>query len=185
MKNKSVPAMRPQDVVVLLKISLEGSDSWTQTSLARSLFLSQSEISESMARSTYARLLFGKSRQVQRQTLMDFIQYGLAYAFPQQPGVVQRGIPTAHSAPPLSTEILSEETYVWPSAKGNKRGHSILPLYPAVVQAVQADLQLYELLALIDAVRVGRARERNLALDLLKKNLLWKTPSSIGRQPSR
>lgn len=172
MRNKSAPTMRPQDVVVLLKIILEESDSWTQISLAQSLYMSQSEISASITRSTYARLLFGKGRQVQRQALMDFIQYGIAYAFPQQPGVVQRGIATAHSAPPLSEDILSDETYVWPSAKGDKRGHSILPLYPAVVQAVQLDSQLYELLALIDAVRVGRARERNLALDLLKKKLL-------------
>ena len=164
--------MRPQDVVVLLEISLGGSDAWTQTSLAQALCLSQSEISASITRSTYARLLFNKGRQVQRQALMDFIQYGLAYAFPQQPGVVQRGIPTAHSAPPLSGEILSEETYVWPYAKGTVRGHSILPLYPSVVQAVQAGSQLYELLALIDAVRVGRARERNLALDMLKEKLL-------------
>lgn len=164
--------MRPQDVVVLLKINLEVVDTWTQTYLAQSLCLSQSEISESIARSTYARLLFDKGRKIQRQALMDFIQYGLAYAFPQQPGVVQRGIATAHSAPPLNGEIMSDEKYVWPSAKGNERGHSIQPLYPAVVQAVQADSQLYELLALIDAVRVGRARERNLALDLLKKKLL-------------
>ena len=164
--------MRPQDVVVLLKIIFEKSNAWTQTSLAQSLCMSQSEISASITRSTYARLLFDKGRQVQHQGLMDFIQYGLAYSFPQQPGAVQRGIPTAHSAPPLSGEILSEEKYVWPSAKGSERGHGIQPLYPAVVQAVQADSQLYELLALIDAVRVGRARERNLALDMLKKNLL-------------
>ncbi|MEZ4824967.1 MAG: hypothetical protein R3C61_01535 [Bacteroidia bacterium] len=172
MRKKSAPAMRPQDIGVLLKICLEESDSWTQISLARALCLSQSEISESITRSTYARLLFDKGRQVHRLAFMDFIQYGLAFVFPQQPGMVQRGIPTAHSAPPLSTEIISEEKYVWPFAKGNVRGHSILPLYPAVVQAVQADSQLYELLALIDAVRVGRARERNLALDMLKKKLL-------------
>lgn len=164
--------MRPQDVGVLLKICLEGYDSWTQISLAQALCLSQSQISESIARSTYARLLFDRGRQVQRLAFMDFIQYGLAYIFPQQPGVVQRGIPTAHSAPPLSEEILSEEKYIWPYSKGNVRGHSILPLYPTVVQAVQADSQLYELLALIDAVRAGRTRERNLALEMLKKKLL-------------
>lgn len=164
--------MRPQDVVVLLKILLVGSDAWTQSFLAQSLCMSQSEISASITRSTYARLLFAKGRQVQRQALMDFIQYGLAYSFPQQPGAVQRGIPTAHSAAPLRDEILSEEKYVWPSAKGSDRGHTIMPLYPGVVQAVQMDSSLYELLALLDAVRVGRARERNMALDILKKKLL-------------
>ena len=164
--------MRPQDVVVLLKlVQLKGA-SWTQTSLSRDLHMSQSEISESIKRSSYARLVVDKGRIVQRQALLDFIKYGLPYAFPQQPGRVQRGFPTAHSAPPLSAEILSDEKYVWPSAKGTSRGHSILPLYASVIQIVQSDPQMYELLALVDAVRVGRARERTLAMDMLKDKLL-------------
>ncbi|SHM30870.1 hypothetical protein SAMN04488057_10121 [Cyclobacterium lianum] len=167
-----ISVMRPQDVVVILKLILEQDTSWTQTSLSRDLHLSQSEISESIARSSYARLVFDKGRMVQRQALIDFIQYGLPYVFPQQPGMVQRGFPTAHSALPLSEEIVSEEKYVWPSAKGTARGHSILPLYPSVVQVIQSDASLYELLALVDAVRVGRARERNLAMDMIKSRLL-------------
>jgi hypothetical protein len=51
------------------------------------------------------------------------------------------------------------------------RGHSILPLYPSVVLAVEQDPQLYEQLALLDAIRVGRAREKNLALELLKTKI--------------
>jgi len=164
--------MRPQDIVVLLKLMLAQGASWTQTSLSRDLLLSQSEISESIKRSSYARLVIDKGRTVQRQALLEFIKYGLPYTFPQQPGMVQRGFPTAHSAPPLSVEILSDEKYVWPSAKGTARGHSILPLYPSVTQFIQSDPQMYELLALVDAVRVGRARERNLAMDILKEKLL-------------
>jgi hypothetical protein len=172
MNNKAIPIMRPQDIVVLLKLVQTNDPSWTQTSLARELFMSQSEISESIKRSTYARLVVDKGRLVQRQALVDFIKSGLPYAFPQQPGRVQRGFPTAHCAPPLSEEILSDEKYVWPSAKGTARGHSILPLYPSVVEAIQSDRVLYEVLALVDAVRVGRARERNIAMDMLKDRLL-------------
>ena len=164
--------MRPQDVLVLLQISLQEHETWTQVDLAQALGMSQSEISASLSRSTYARLLFDRGRKVQSHALLNFIQHGLPYAFPQQPGAVQRGLPTAHSAPPLCQEIVSEEAYVWPSAKGAVRGQSILPLYPSVVPAALADPALYEVLALIDAVRVGRARERNLALNLLKAKLL-------------
>jgi hypothetical protein len=173
MKNKkAIPAMRPQDVVVLLKlVQLQGA-TWTQTSLSRDLFMSQSEISESIMRSSYARLVVDKGRMVQRQALLDLIKYGLPYIFPQQPGSIQRGFPTAHSAPPLSTEIVSDEQYVWPSGKGTTRGHSILPLYASVIQVIQTDVLLYELLALLDAVRVGRSRERNLAMDILENRLL-------------
>jgi hypothetical protein len=172
MRDKAIPVMRPQDVVVLLKLVKENDSPWTQTSLSRELFLSQSEISESLRRSLYARLVFDKGRSINRKALLDFIKFGLPYVFPQQPGMVQRGFPTAHSAPPLSNEILSDEKYVWPSAKGTARGHSILPLYPSVVHAIQLDDSLYELLALVDAVRIGRARERNLAMEILESRIL-------------
>lgn len=164
------PIMSPLDVVVLVKLALSKSPV-SQISLARDLALSQSEISKSMARSRYAGLLFGKEQQVMRQGLMDFIQYGIRYAFPQQPGAVVRGIPTAHSAQPLADHIQSDEPYVWPASFGTVRGHGIAPLYPKVVDAVTNDPQLHEALALIDAIRVGRARERNLAIEELKKRI--------------
>lgn len=164
--------MRPQDVVVLIKVLLVEDRNWTQVSLARSLFMSQSEISESLSRSRYARLLFDKGRKVARQPLMDFLAYGIAYIFPQQPGNVVRGVSTGHSASPLKEEILSDDHYVWPYAKGSTRGHSILPLYYTVPQAIELDHQLYEILALIDALRVGRVREKNLAMEMLKKRII-------------
>lgn len=163
--------LRPQDLVVLLKLLLIERQPWTQLTLAKDLFLSQSEISESLKRSAYARLLHGKDKEVARQPLMDLLHYGVPYIFPQQPGVELRGVPTAHSAEPLVRHIESQENYVWPYYKGTMRGKSILPLYPTVVQAVDLDPQLYELLALIDAVRVGRARERNLALEILNDKI--------------
>jgi hypothetical protein len=171
MNKKSIPALRPQDLVVLLKLLIEEAGSWNQISLAKSLFLSQSEISESLKRSTYARLIQGKGKEVARQPFMDLLQYGVPYMFPQQPGAEVRGIPTAHSAEPLVHLISSSEKYVWPYAKGHVRGQSILPFYPSVIQAVELDAQLYEYLALIDAVRVGRARERNAALELLREKI--------------
>ena len=38
-----------------------------------------------------------------------------------------------------------------------------------MVEAVQVDAQLYELLALVEAFRVGRTREKNIAIEELKK----------------
>ena len=163
--------MRPQDIVVLLKLIIEENHSWNQISLAKSLFMSQSEISESLWRSNYARLLYAKNKQVARQPFMDLLVYGIPYVFPQQPGAVVRGIPTSHSALPLKDAIQSGENYVWPYAKGHMRGHGIQPLYNSVIQAVEQDAQLYEYLALIDALRVGRAREKSLAREMLHKRI--------------
>lgn len=106
-----------------------------------------------------------------RSSILEFLQYGLSYVFPQQPGALVRGIPTAHSAPPLDKLIQSNELYVWPSAKGNARGQAIEPLYSSVVIAIEKDSKLYELLALVDALRVGRVREKQLAMEELKKRL--------------
>jgi len=162
--------MSPLDVVVLVRLCIQDNPT-SQTELADALQLSQSEISKSMARSRYAGLLFGKKQQVMRQAFMDFLIHGIRYTFPQQPGPIVRGIPTAHSAPPLSEQIQSDEPYVWPSHLGTVRGHSIVPLYPKVVEAAKKDTQLYEVLALIDALRVGRARERNIAEEELRLRL--------------
>lgn len=163
--------MSPHDIVILLKIVSYGNEPWFQKPLAEALGISQSEISKSLNRSKYAGLLAPNGKTVMRMPLLEFLQFGLRYVFPIKPGAVVRGVPTSHSASPLKEEIQSSEAYVWPYGKGTVRGHSILPLYPSVPEAALKDAKLYELLALVDALRVGRARERELAVKELKKRL--------------
>ena len=164
-------SMKPQDVVILLKLIALNKDNWQQIPLALSLKMSQSEVSQSVARSKFAGLLDASGKKVMRQALLDFLQYGLAVVFPAKPGAVVRGIPTAHSTVPLNKEISSGENYVWPFANGNIRGHSIIPLYDTVPQAAQEDVQLYALLALTDALRVGKVREKSIAIQELKARI--------------
>ena len=163
--------IKPQDIVILLKILSLKNKEWRQVDLAESLGVSQSEISQSLIRLNYAGLISNDSKTVMRSALVEFLVHGIAYAFPQQPGPVVRGMPTAHSAPPLNKEIISDEIYVWPSATGEVRGHKIEPLYPTVPKAVKDDPRLYEFLALIDSIRIGKVREKNLAGNKLKKLL--------------
>lgn len=164
--------IKPQDVLLLLKIISEDNPDWNQKPMAEALGLSQSEISESVARSKFAGLLDPKGKTVLRLGLMEFLQYGLRYVFPQRPGPIVRGIPTAHSASPLKEQIQSSEFYVWPYGKGTLRGHGIVPLYPSVPEASLKDEKLHELLSLADALRVGRAREKELAIIELKKRII-------------
>ncbi len=171
MKKNSLPQMKSQDVVVLAKLISLNTPDYTQMDLALTLHMSQSEISSSLARSVYAGLLINKGKEVNRNLFFNFIKYGLAVVFPQHPGEISRGTVTSHSAPPLDAEIASENKYVWPYSKGNARGQSIIPLYTSVPQAVILDLYLHELLALMDAVRVGKAREKNLALEILEQRI--------------
>ena len=174
--------MRPQDIVVLLKIDAHRQKNtagqWDvrrpllQKNLATELGISSSEITESLARSAFAGLYDLDQKAVLKQAFFEFLQHGLKYVFPQQPGALVRGVPTAHSAKPLADIIQSSEPYVWPSADGPVRGQAIEPLYPTVVQAISIDPTLYELLALVDSIRVGKAREVNLAVNELQKRLL-------------
>jgi len=168
---KNQNSMKPQDIVILLKIIALNNDNWQQLPLAFSLRMSQSEVSQSVARSKFAGLLDDTGKRVMRQALVDFLQYGLAVVFPVKPGAIVRGIPTAHSAAPLNQKINSGEKYVWPFAMGNVRGHGITPLYTSVPQAAMEDERLYELLSLVDALRVGKARERNLAFQELNRRI--------------
>ena len=60
---------------------------------------------------------------------------------------------------------------MWPDARGNNKGLEVSPLFKTVGHAVRRDPELYALLALVDAIRIGSARESNLAKDLLKKRM--------------
>lgn len=59
--------------------------------------------------------------------------------------------------------------YVWPCGNGQTKGQAIEPLHKCVPQAVQKDLELYQLLSLVDGLRVGRAREQDFAAQELSK----------------
>lgn len=161
--------MRPQDILILLKIAVKGVQPWYMKDLSIELEISASEVSESINRSVFAGLLAQDKTRLMHTALLEFLEHGLRYVYPQQPGALVRGLPTAHSALPLSDLIQSEDPYVWPYAEGTVRGQAIEPLHPRLPEACLKDPGFYELVALCDALRVGRAREKQLAMLELKK----------------
>lgn len=164
--------MRPQDVVILLKILSISHPDWQYRDLAASLSISISEISESLNRSHIAGLIDVNRKKVFRQSLMEFIQYGLHYVFPQIPGTMVTGIGTAHSHTFYKKKFISDINFVWADPDGDMRGLAIEPLYKSVTKAVKKDEALYKLLASIDLIRVGKTRETKLAIEELKKFIL-------------
>lgn len=161
--------MRPQDIVILSKIICYGDSHWQYKDLAETLYISPSEVSESLNRSMLAGMINDQKRKVLRQSFLEFVLHGFHYVFPALPSNMANGISTAQSHPWMSKQFQSELKYVWPYARGKVRGLSIEPLYPAVVYAVQNDEQLYKMLALMDVLRVGRTRELKLAVSELEK----------------
>jgi hypothetical protein len=164
--------MRPQDVPILLKIIAKGHNEWLNKDLAAELFLSSSEISESLNRSLIAGLVNGEKKKVHKQSLLEFIEYGIKYTFPTLPGSIVNGLPTAHSHPLLRDSFSSENLFVWPDIFGEKRGQAIEPLLKSAPKAAELDNRFYGLLALTDVFRVGKSREKKAALQALKKEFL-------------
>lgn len=157
-------------LVILLKIIAKGKEDWLMKDIAYDLGISNSEVSESLNRSVIARLISSDKKMVMKLALLEFLKYGLKYVYPQRPSGLVRGVVTAHSAEPLVNSIQSEVVYVWPYAEGKDRGFSVEPLYNKVPEAALKDSLLHELLALVDAIRLGNVREQNIAMEELEKH---------------
>jgi hypothetical protein len=168
---KSHSGMRPHDIVILLKIVTYYKKPWLMKAIAYDLSISASEVSESLNRSMIAKLVSSDKKKVMKKSLLEFLQYGLKYVYPQRPGPIGRGIYTAYSAMPISSEIQSNLPIVWSHPNGQVRGQIIEPLHPSVPNACLKDSKLYELLALSDTLRVGKAREQKLAIAMLNERI--------------
>lgn len=174
--------LKPQDVVVLLKLFALGQEPWTYQRLAVELSISQSEAHASVRRAVAARLMSDATTAGGRPVLpalAEFLVHGVRYAYPPERGALTAGMPTGYAAPPLNAIITQpdEPPPVWPHAEGKVRGYSLAPLYPSVPAAAARDPKLYELLALVDAIRDGRARERSLASKEIEKRLGLRAPA--------
>lgn len=169
---KQHKGMRPHDIPVLLKIVAKEGQPWLNKDLAAELFISPSEITESLGRSAIAGLIDSAKKKVFTQSLLDFLLHGLRYVFPAITGPLVKGIATAHSAPVMNKFFSSDEKYVWPDANGKERGMLIEPLYPGAAKAATADKGFYDLLSLCDVIRVGRVREIKKAEELFLKLLV-------------
>ncbi len=143
--------------------------------MANDLGLSPSEVHGAMKRLRDARILHGPELKDKPNlsALEEFLLHGVKYAFPAEYGQVTRGVPTSYAAAPLNAEISpgDELPPVWPSPDGKTRGVTLEPLYRTAPAAALRDGALYELLALVDAIRSGRVRERKVAERELQKRL--------------
>lgn len=168
--------LKPQELLVLLKVAAHPTHRFTFASLAQALSMSAAEVHGSVKRATAAGLVSMRGRGdwlPVRSALREFVVHGARYAFPAEIGPSKRGIPTAHGAEPLLSLLRGEgaEVPVWAHPQGTARGPTVSPIYRTAPQAALADPDLHRLLALLDALRMGRARERELAAQLFAEML--------------
>lgn len=168
--------LRPQDLATAVVLALPDMSAWTYASLAVRLELSASEVHAAIKRATMAGLVRG--RAVDRRALLEFLEHGVRYAFYAVRGAPTRGVPTGVLAPPLDALMSAQEGPVWPSADGGARGYALEPLYRTAPAAAQRDASVHEVLALVDAIREGGARERELGMRELRLRL--ERPTGTG-----
>jgi hypothetical protein len=206
--------LKPQDLLVSLKLVALGNERWTYARLAKELGLSVSESHAGVQRGLRSGLLVENitvdlDDQATRETLLsrdiypvkplrrrgtpandagntvrphdrllaEFVIHGARFVFVPDRLPLSIGVPTSHSAPAFAGVFAPGSTdFVWPHPNGQVRGQGIEPLHPNVPFAAMQDAKLYEMLALFDALRVGRARERGMAIDRLAAILDPHTP---------
>jgi len=164
--------LRPQDVVILLKILTFSTDKWIMSDIAEALKISLSEVSGALERCRISGLISQNKRKVNKLSFREFLIYGLKYVYPAQIGAPVRGLATAHSASPINAHITEgSDILVWANSKGTRRGNSVSPLYVTVPQIVTSQPELYEYLVIVDTLRIGRVREVEAAILELDKRL--------------
>jgi hypothetical protein len=170
--------LKPQDIVILLKMAVQPAPySWSYNQLAYELHMSSSEVHAGVKRAGHARLFDGNRRRPVRRALEEFLVHGVKYAFAPEIGTVTRGVPTAEATPALKSLLTpSDEIFVWPHPEGPYRGIALSPLYRTVPGMIAHDDRLYQALGVLDAIRIGRARDVQFATKILLEMLRHDVP---------
>lgn len=167
--------LKPQDLLLALKIAVNRRREFTLIELGNELHMAVSVVHGSIRRNEQARLLNRSAGSIRamRSSLKEFAIHGAKYAFPAILGPLTRGVPTAIAGPVLKVhfEQVNSLPPVWPDPDGSEYGPSVTPLYPTVMAACRRDNSLFEVLTLLDALRVGAAREQELAASELEERL--------------
>lgn len=164
--------LKPQDVVVLLHIA-GAPTTKTYQQLSLDLSMSASEVHQALRRAGESGLYDPLGKTVRTEALLEFLRYGLRYVYPAKRLPRGRGVPTGVSAEPLCGHFPTSDgdDLVWPDPDGDSYGDGLEPLYKSVPFAARRNPALHRRLALVDAIRGGRARERKLAMDLLPEEI--------------
>ena len=163
--------LRPSDLFVCLYLSTRTQDPPGFVDLAEHLGIGIGTAHRAVARLTASGLLL-PSRMVHRRALSDVLVHAARHVYYVKPGGLTRGMRTADAAPPLADTVApADPPPVWPDPHGDARGYAIEPLHESVPAAARRDADLYALLALVDALRIGQARVRSLAAVQIRERL--------------
>jgi hypothetical protein len=162
--------LRPSDIVVAVQLAITPAAPFKV--ISESTAISTGECHNAVRRLGLARLLLPDERRPSADVLHEFLVCGVPFAFPPTRGPSAPGVATAHASPAFRGIVESPEVIVWAHADGPVRGESLVPIYPAAPTLPALNPALYELLTIIDALRVGTTRLRKVAGELLASRLI-------------
>lgn len=165
--------IKPIDISLLIKLVANQEREWKQVDLAYELGVSQSDIAKSLSRLRKLQLVH--DYQPVKKHALELLQYSVKFLFPTQVGKITRGVPTAISAPAHKKLVTHNNSikhkFVWPHHDGKIEGQLVEPIHSSVPHASLSDKKYYQLASAIDMIRIGKAREKNAAIDIIEKEL--------------
>jgi hypothetical protein len=169
----------PFDIALGLRLL---STAGTMAELATEMAVAPSQVHSSLRRLELAGLIRADARRANARALGEFILFGVRYAFPATRGPLTEGVPTAYSAQPLAAEVDAVDVVVWPTRpdRDTVRGFSVQPLFRQAPRLLTTSPETYRLLTLVDAMRLGDPRARNIARTHLERALAWRATPATG-----
>ena len=164
--------LKPQDTLLALKYWSIAVDQTTMTvrELADQVGISASEVSKGTQRLFLSHLLVQRDGRTftENGALLEWLSYGVRYAYPQQSVGYGRGLPTAWNCSLVQSDMSPPSpAWVWQQAGGSEEGILVQPFHAAVPHAAASDKRLYQALSLLEAIRGGKPRELAIARRLL------------------
>jgi hypothetical protein len=166
--------LSPTDIYILTGVFASKQEDWSLRELAAKLHVEHTLVHRALKRAEIAGLYTASSRRVHLANFEELMIHAARFIVPAQLGELVPGVPAAWAAEPISAIIHqpeSEPPPVWPDALGVVRGQALEPLHPAAVQASQGVSELAKLLSIIDSLRAGDVRVREVAATALRDTL--------------
>ena len=166
--------LKSQDSLLALKywaLRQEAQESSVR-GIAESIGISASEVSKGTRRLVASRLVVERHGSVFAESgaLLEWLSYGIRYAYPIESTGYGRGMATSWNCPLLHSEVVPPSPpLVWPVPGGEIEGALIRPFHDSIPFASRNDKHLYRAFSLLEAVRGGKPRELAIARRLLSE----------------
>jgi hypothetical protein len=147
------------------------------------LLIDHTLVHRALRRAEEVDLYSGATRAAHLPNFEELLVHAGRFLAPAHLGELASGIPAAWAAKPMAAlirESPGDLSPVWPSATGRVRGQALPPVHPAATKAIETSPQLAELLSVIDSLRAGDARVRQVAAEFLHDTLRRQARSRAG-----